>query len=137
EIAEVDAVAARVEAKFDAAVLEALAAKAFTDAEFVHELDGVIFEKAGPDAFFDVGAVVELNDDGLDAEALDQKRQEEAGGAGADKGEMGGPVGAQIGPLPENRTDASGNPKFVLLGKDSAPADWLLIPDARKASLPP
>src|SRR5262245_22595325 len=81
--------AAAVEAKFDAAVFEALAAEAFADTEFVHELDGVVFEEAGADALFDVGAGVELEDDGLDAEALQEEREEEAGGSGADDGDLG------------------------------------------------
>jgi len=89
EFAEVDAMAAIVEAEFDAAVFETVALEAVGDAEFVHELDGGVFEEAGADAVFDVGAGVEFEDDGVDAEAVEEKREEEAGGAGADDGYLG------------------------------------------------
>jgi hypothetical protein len=71
--------AAAVEAEFDAAVFKALAAEALADAEFVHELDGVVFKEAGADALFDVLAGVELDDDGLDAQAIQEQRQKQAG----------------------------------------------------------
>jgi len=89
EFAEVDAMAAVVETEFDAAVFEALTFEAVANAEFVHELDGGVFEKASADALFDVGAGVEFEDDGLDAETVEEEREEEAGGAGADDGYLG------------------------------------------------
>jgi hypothetical protein len=89
EIAEVNAMAAAVEAELDAAVLEALAAEAIADAEFVHELDGVVFEEAGADALFNVLARAEFEDDSFDAEALEEEREEEAGGSGTDDGDLG------------------------------------------------
>jgi hypothetical protein len=89
EVAEVNAMAAAVEAKLDAAVFESLAAKAFADAEFVHELHCVVFEQAGADALFDVLAGVELEDDGLDAEALEEEREKETGWSGANDGDLG------------------------------------------------
>jgi hypothetical protein len=88
EIAEVNSMAAPVEAKFDAAVFEALEAETFADTEFVHELDGVVFEKAGADALFNVRAGVEFEDDGFYAEAVEEEREEEAGGSGADDGDL-------------------------------------------------
>ena len=81
--------AAAVEAELDAAVFEALALEAIADAEFVHELDGAVFEEAGADAFFDVLAGVELEDDGVDAETVEEEREEKAGRAGADDGYLG------------------------------------------------
>jgi hypothetical protein len=89
-----------------------LAAQAFADAKLVHELDGVVFEKAGADALFNVLASVQLEDDGFDAEALEKKRQEEAGGSGADDGDL--------------------SAHWFGLGKDSAPADWLPLAEAEK-----
>jgi hypothetical protein len=88
EIAEINAMAAAVEAELDAAVFEALAAQAFADAEFVHELDSVVLEEAGADALFNVLAGVEFEDDGFYAEALEKQREEEAGGSGTDDGDL-------------------------------------------------
>jgi len=92
EFAEVNAMAAAVEAQLDAAVFEALAAEAFADAEFVHELDGVVFEEAGADPLFDVLAAVEFEDDGVDGETIEEEREEEAGGSGANNGDLGAHV---------------------------------------------
>jgi hypothetical protein len=63
--------------------------EAIADAEFVHKLDGVVFEEASADTLFDVGASVELKDDRLDTEALEEEREEEAGGSGTDDGDLG------------------------------------------------
>ena len=89
EIAEVNAMAATVETKFDATVLESLAAEAFADTEFVHELNGVVFKEASADAVFDVGAGMKFDDDGSDAEAIEEEREEKAGGSGSDDGDLG------------------------------------------------
>jgi len=61
-----------------------LAAEAIADAEFVHELDGIEFKEAGTDALFNVLAGVQFEDDGLNAETLEEEGEEEAGGSGAD-----------------------------------------------------
>jgi hypothetical protein len=92
EFAEVNAMAAVVEAELDAAVFEALALEAVADAEFVHELDGAVFKEASADALFDVLAGAEFEDDGVDAEAVEEQGEEEAGGAGADDGYLGAHV---------------------------------------------
>jgi len=84
KIAKVNAMAVPVEAQFDTAVFEALAAEAIADAEFVHELDGIEFKEAGTDALFNVLAGVQFEDDGLNAETLEEEGEEEAGGSGAD-----------------------------------------------------
>jgi hypothetical protein len=117
KIAKVDAVAAAIETELDAAVLEALAAQAFADAKLVHELDGVVFKKAGADTLLNVLAGVEFEDDGFDAEALKEEREEEARGSGADDGDL--------------------SAHWFGLGNDSAPADWLLLAEAEKQRLAP
>jgi hypothetical protein len=81
-----------VEAELDAAVFKALALEAIADAEFVHELDGAVFKEASADALFDVLAGAEFEDDGVDAEAVEEQGEEEAGGAGADDGYLGAHV---------------------------------------------
>src|SRR5262249_16361099 len=60
EIPEVNAMAAAVEAELDAPVLEALTAQTIADAQFLHELDGVVFEEAGAYTLFNILARVEL-----------------------------------------------------------------------------
>jgi hypothetical protein len=81
--------AAAVEAEFDAALFEALAAKTFADTELMHELHGVVFKKAGADTLFYVWASVEFQDDGLNAEPPQQQREKKTGRAGADDGDLG------------------------------------------------
>ena len=76
EVDEVDAVAAALEGELDAAVGEALAVEAVGEAELAEQLDGRVLEHAGADPLLDVGAVVLLEHDAVDA------RGPRAGGRG-------------------------------------------------------
>jgi hypothetical protein len=69
-------------------VLEALAGEAIANFELLEQLDGVVFEQSGSDALLDVLAGVGLEDDRLDALALQQQREGQAGWTSADDADL-------------------------------------------------
>src|SRR6185312_11660084 len=82
QLVERDAVAAALEAELDAVVDETLAPEAVADAHLDEQLDRPLLEHAGAHARLDVGAVARLENDGLDALALQQVAEHEPRGAG-------------------------------------------------------
>src|SRR5690348_14879775 len=76
--------AAAQELEGDAGIGPTLAHQALAEAELVHEIDHPVFEHAGADRAFDIGAAAILEDDAVDAGASQQMREEEPGGSRAD-----------------------------------------------------
>ena len=89
ELAERNAVRAAVEAQLDAVVHEALAAHALSGPGVVDEPGDPELDDASANPPLDVVAAAALQDDGVDALALEQVAEEEPRGAGADDGHLG------------------------------------------------
>jgi hypothetical protein len=89
QLVERDAVAAALVAELDAVVHEPLALEPLADAHLDEQLDRALLEHAGADARLDVGAIARLEDDGLDALAVQQVAEHEPRGAGADDAHLG------------------------------------------------
>jgi hypothetical protein len=89
KIFEIDAVAATEKLQFDAAVHESLGLEALADADLNEQVDGALFEDAGADAFFDVGAAFIFENDGVDAVEIQHVRKQEAGWPGAYDSDLG------------------------------------------------
>ena len=58
------------------------------DPELTQQVDRALLEHPGPHARLDVGAVARLEHDGPDPRAGEQEREREAGGPGADDGDL-------------------------------------------------
>src|SRR5262249_12775785 len=81
--------AASGETQRQAFVNESFPMQAGGEAELGHEVDRALFEQAGTDALDDVAAASVLQDDGLDAVATQEMRQQQPGRAGADNSHLG------------------------------------------------
>ncbi len=77
------------EQQVDAVMHQALATHALADARLVERVDRALLQHARADALFDVLAAPGFEDDGIDAAALQQLSEQQAGGAGADDGDLG------------------------------------------------
>ncbi len=88
QVRERDAVAGAVEGEQDAAVDQPLAAQAIGHAQLVEQLDSALLQHAGAHAVLDVRAAAVLEHDRLDALAVQQVRQDQAGRAGPDDGDL-------------------------------------------------
>ena len=69
-------------------MVEPLAGEPVADAELVQQVDRVLLEQPGADALLDVLAVARLEHDALDARALEQQGERQAGGSGADDADL-------------------------------------------------
>ena len=77
-------VALAAELEMDAAVDDALPVGALADARVAEQVDRALLEHAGADPVLDVVAAAALEHDRLDARAVEQLGEREAGRAGAD-----------------------------------------------------
>ncbi|CAH1651302.1 hypothetical protein CHELA17_20407 [Chelatococcus asaccharovorans] len=78
---KVEAMTITVKAEFDAVMNEPLDMEALPDLGAVHEIDGALFQNAGPDAAEHVAFAPALQDDGIDAGKLQQSTPRPAGPA--------------------------------------------------------
>src|SRR5262245_25845071 len=92
QVAEVDVVQCALEAEMNAVVEHRLALQTLADAGLDQQVGGPLLEQAGADAALDVGAAAVLQDDGLDAHKVQEVREHEAGGPGADDADLGAHV---------------------------------------------
>ena len=81
-------VARAVEAELDAAVRQALGVHPRAGAGGVEQVDRHLLEHAGADPAEHVVGAALLDDDGVDAGPVQQGAEQEAGGAGADDGDL-------------------------------------------------
>src|SRR5579864_1497285 len=88
EAAQVDAMAAPVEAEFDTVMEEGLALEAFADTRFDHQVDGALFEEAGAQPRFDIFAGANFEDDRLDALQVEEMREHQAGRPSPDDSDL-------------------------------------------------
>ena len=79
----------RREAQFGAFVRQPLGVHPLADAGLAQRLRGAVLEHAGPDALLDVAAVAALEHHRVDALQVQQLREQQAGWAGADDGDLG------------------------------------------------
>src|SRR5699024_4818896 len=89
EAGEVDAVAAAVEAQFDAVVPGPLGVDAGVDPGSGEQVDGALFEDPGADGALDLVAFAGLHDDGVDALGGEEVGEGQAGRARADDRDLG------------------------------------------------
>ena len=78
-----------VELELDAFVDDPLAVHPFADTRPSQQFDRALLEHAGPDPVLDVVAAAVLEHDGIDALEVEQVREGQAGGAGADDPDLG------------------------------------------------
>ena len=71
-------------AEIDAFMDKAFAAHAVAYSRLIKDIDGTLFENAGADALFHMAAGVSLDHDRVDVFEMEEVRQEQAGGSGAD-----------------------------------------------------
>ena len=83
---EVDQLAGK--ADVERLVDHALAAQPGIDAEVGHQVDGALLQHAGAHAAFDVFAALRLKHHAIDAGALQQQREEQPRGTGADDADL-------------------------------------------------
>ena len=83
-----DAVALAVEAELDAVMDETLALQALADARLDEQVDRALLEHARADALLDVVAAAALEDDRLDALAVEQVREHQPCGPGPDDADL-------------------------------------------------
>ena len=81
---EVDAVAAQPESQDHPGVRQPLLVHPLADTGLAQRLGCAVLQDAGPNSVFDVGAVAALEHDRLDALQMQQVREQQARGAGAD-----------------------------------------------------
>jgi len=86
---EIDAMHAAIECHFETVVHHAFALQALADSGFDEQVDRALLEQAGPDTRLDILARALLHDYGIDTVAMQQLRQQQAGWAGADDGDLG------------------------------------------------
>ena len=84
ELAEIDVVQGAAEGKIDAVVEHAFALHARAGAGLDQEVARPLFDQAGADAAFDVIAASVFQDDALHALEVEEMRQHQPGGPGAD-----------------------------------------------------
>lgn len=118
---EVDPVIAAIEAQQNAVMTDAVLLHAGSDTDLGEQGFRGVFEEAGADAGFDVFAGVALKHDGVDAAQIQQMREEKAGRAGTDDGDLGAlhggnGIGWRAG-LGEN----------VMPGPDELKAEFLML----------
>ncbi len=85
---EVDVMTAASELQRDAGIEGAFAHHALAQAQRIHQIDEPLLQHAGADHAFDVAAAVMLEDHRFDAEPVQEVREEQAGGAGADDADL-------------------------------------------------
>jgi hypothetical protein len=88
QVAERDAVALAVELNVDAAVNDALRVHPCADPGLSKQLHRALLEHAGTDAVLDVLAAAVLEDDALDSLHLEQPRERQPRGPGADDADL-------------------------------------------------
>ena len=76
------------EADVDRLVDHAFAPQPLVEAQFVHQVDGALLQHAGAHAVLDVGAAARFEHDAVDAFAIEQMREEQAGRPRADDGDL-------------------------------------------------
>src|SRR5262249_49160803 len=84
ELAEIDVVQGAAEGKIDAVVEHALALHARADARFHQEVARPLLDQAGADAALDIVAAAVFQDDAVHALEMEEMRQHQPGGPGAD-----------------------------------------------------
>ena len=89
QLLEGDAVAHAVDADLDAVVHQAFAVHARADAGLVEQIHRALLDDAGADAAEHIVAGLPLQDDVVDAGAVQQLPEQQAGRAGADDGDLG------------------------------------------------
>src|SRR5262249_58859454 len=86
---EIDAVAAPAEAQLDAAVYQPLAPHAIAHAALGEQVYRALLQHAGAHAALAILAAAELQHDGLDAEEMQQMREQQPGRSRADDADLG------------------------------------------------
>ena len=76
------------EADVDRLVDHAFAPQPLVEAELVHQVDGALLQHAGAHAILHIGAAARLEHDAVDAFAIEQMREEQAGRPRADDGDL-------------------------------------------------
>jgi hypothetical protein len=89
EVVDRDRVPLAAEHQLDGVVDDAVAVHAVAHARLVHQVHGHLLQDAGADAAQHVVAGLPLQDDVVDAGLVQQLAEQEAGGAGADDGDLG------------------------------------------------
>ena len=84
QLDEIDVVQRAVEAEVEPVVEQALALHPLADAGLDQQIARPVFDQAGADAAFDVGAAAVLQNDGIDALKMQEMRQHQPGRPGAD-----------------------------------------------------
>ncbi|MNF99388.1 hypothetical protein D3C84_822810 [compost metagenome] len=99
--------------QFDTLVDQAFGIHAFVDAGFAQQVNGALLEDTGTNAAEDVVRRLAFDDDVVDAGAMQQLTEQEAGRAGADDGDLGFHGGNPV--LCDSRRDASQSVCFCYL----------------------
>jgi hypothetical protein len=85
-----------IEAQLKAVMHQALALHAFAHAGFGQKIDRVLFEHTGAHTILNVLAGTIFDDNGFDAFAMEEMREEQPGGAGANDADLRAPVQRSI-----------------------------------------
>jgi len=88
ELVHVDAVALALEQQLDAVVGQALGMGTLGHAGLLKQVHGDLLQHTGTDAAEHVVAALALNDDVVNAGLVQQLTEQQAGGAGADDGDL-------------------------------------------------
>src|ERR1700722_17954564 len=93
QVEEVNPMARPVEGEIETLMRQALATHPGAELDLIEEIDGALFEDAGANPGLDIGAALALQNDGLDADSVEQMSEQEARRAGADDGDLGAVLG--------------------------------------------
>ena len=85
----VDVMVATVVSQVDPGVLESLAVETLGDVQVAQDVDRVLLEQPGPHALLDVLARARLEHNALDSLTVEQHREREPSGPGADDANLG------------------------------------------------
>ena len=87
---EIDPVGLAAKAEIDAAMLRALALHPVAGADRLEQLHGAVLEHARPDRGLNLGAGAAFEDDGVDTLQVQEVREHETRGSGADDSYLSG-----------------------------------------------
>jgi hypothetical protein len=113
QVAERDAVPLAVELELDPVVDDPLALQAIADARGDEEIGGALLEDARTDPRLDVLAASVLENDALDALALEEPREGQPGGAGPDDADLRAQPVRQPAPSSSSTRRAIANAEFA------------------------
>ena len=96
EVREIDAMRAAAETQIDSVVHQAFALQAFAHAGFFQQVYRALFENTGAHALLHVLAAAIFENDGFDAVEMQQMREHQACGPGADDANLRAHDGADL-----------------------------------------